>query len=1038
MDLSKALRENPGVLLSKGKLKGLINDIYQNDLAKVNLLMSAYEVGLVQAIRKSFPLDDFEKNRMVKLLVTQYSIVEKKAYWAVNTWTASFDAALLVEIDKIEQALLSAPVHETFKPPDPAKPQNNELSTRDAYDDYYLNVALDKSDKRIYIPCGIGNSDNGFFIYGIKEVNKCNHKYSNVYALVYNYLLRNSKISDDDIPRCIRNYKTFYKLDYRSIFRLAIIILQMIKNNYLENNVLDLAFDGDMEVLKLSVSMINQYSALFCRIIGIEPIELKIRTGHRGHVVSIDSHTGIYIIDNHEFVSNARELWYGRKINYSLRKEHLPYLEYILSEISSFDSFMEGQFEVLCNMLSTEKHSVCIMPTGSGKSLIFYLASLLQPLPLFIVAPTDILIQDQIRNLQKFHHIDNVSHLKMTSENSFKDFEPRNSLIYLTPTTFQNRDMLKKCRYINKGTKLFGVYEEQIAAGPLISYVVLDEIHCLSNWGHDFRPEYLMLSKHLNRYLDGVTFWGFTATANYTVVEDIQKQLGIPQKNFFYPITFEKFNISYDFRCVETTEEMYKLTNKIVQRLIARNERTIIFTKNDAISYKVADVVGNEADVFTSQNPEAYHHFADGKCKVLVASEELGVGINFPNIRNIIHFGLPVSKSEYAQEVGRAGRANESVTSYVIYLMDTPNNVPNTLLKRNTDIETLPALLKNIDNDYADVYRRLNNNSDSKDILYARLIDIYDSLEKRQEGLYVMTYPNNEIEMIKRHLYMLYAVGYIFDWYTYSVSANNEGKSTDIIIDVSSADHYAYLNDPKKMLNRMRKKASDYFEFMGNYRDSIARIARANSAEEIIRVYVDWYYAKYLYHHKEQFLDFCEFISGNEGSDSEKITNEIKEHFVLPFIEIKIDEARYSEMSFQNICNKVVQGLGKNTLANIERINSNHYSYKLDFLLFCGHLRINGRFDENRLERLLTYVSKNELPELQKAFIKLYTYCKDAVKMEIHNYIELRAKKLDITYSEFLDAVYRNGEKDVIYYGIIAQHANTYFNKIRRSQMMKV
>ena len=132
----------------------------------------------------------------------------------------------------------------------------------------------------------------------------------------------------------------------------------------------------------------------------------------------------------------------------------LPDLEYLLGEISPFDTFKEGQFIALKNMLGTNGHSICIMPTGSGKSLIFYFASLLQPLPMFILAPTEILIDDQIRNLKKFHHIYNVSHLKLTTDNDFSKFEMRNSLMYLTPTTFQNRHLLVKCQYINSGHNL--------------------------------------------------------------------------------------------------------------------------------------------------------------------------------------------------------------------------------------------------------------------------------------------------------------------------------------------------------------------------------------------------------------------------------------------------------------------------------------------------------------------------------------------------------------------------------------------------------
>lgn len=91
---------------------------------------------------------------------------------------------------------------------------------------------------------------------------------------------------------------------------------------------------------------------------------------------------------------------------------------------------------------------------------------------------------------------------------------------------------------------------------------------------------------------------------------------------------------------------------EVVGEQIQRNERTFVFTKNDEISFQVAQAIGYEADVFQKENTYAYQLFADEKCKVLVVSEELGIGINLPNIQNIIHFGLPVSKNEFVQEIG--------------------------------------------------------------------------------------------------------------------------------------------------------------------------------------------------------------------------------------------------------------------------------------------------------------------------------------------------------------------------------------------------
>lgn len=1024
MDLQQLLLSRPETLLDRQRTRGLLTDYLNNETAKVNLLMTAFDLGVVADIRSSFPIDRFRRSRMILSLTQQYSIVEDKASWAVDTWISCFSAEL---IDRVFQA------EEAAREPEPEPvPLEEEFGfvehgdgvadggTRDHQEDFFVNPTLAERPDAVYVPCGVGNTDCGFTILGIKKQPLCNNKYADVFALVYNYLVRTSNITDEDIPRCISRISTTYALDYRSIFRTAVMLLQMVKNNYAVDNVLQIAYNGEKDHMRYAVEMINHYAALFCRLMNVAEVRLIVKLTKTGTRVSLSPGPGIYCQSNPELTTNAREIWYGRKINYRLTKANLRDLEYLLSEISPFASFKEGQFEALKDMLGARRHAVCIMPTGSGKSLIYYIASLLQPLPLFVVAPTEILIRDQIRNLQKFHHMDNVAHLQFTDQNCFSDFEIHNSLNYLTPMTLQSRHLLVKFRYINEGTHQVQMRKEKLAPGPLAAYVVLDEIHCLSNWGHDFRPEYLMLSRYLRKYLDQIDLWGFTATANYTVVEDVQRQLNIPQGNFFSPIAFEKYNVSYDYRCVATEEEMFRVTAEIARTLADRNQRTIIFTKGDHISRKLADAVGYEADFFCRDNPDAYHHFVDGKCRILISSEELGVGINFPNIRNIIHFGLPLSKSEYVQEIGRAGRANEFVTSYVVYLENSEENVSSRLLNRSTPINDIPQLLQGASNDYADIYRKLTNECPTKDVLYDRLHGLYSSLKEQNRTYLVKAFPWDQLEDAKQQLFMLYTTGYIHDWYSYSHAKNQKG--IEILIDICSSSSAV-----RDTMQRMRTKMKDYFDFLGNNRESIARVNRAMTPEELIRVYVDWYYIKYLYHHNEQFLDLYDFITGNMGSSNDKITNDIKDYFVLPFIKLKSDEAYYTEMSTKEIINKAVTGIGKDTLANIERINSNRYSHRLDLLLFLGRLRMEGFFDKNRLERVLSRIPREEMPMVAGAFARLYGPCAVGAKLAILNYIESEGHKHGISYPAFVSNAYKDGKKDLIYYGIMAKMVNPAF-----------
>ena len=1017
--LIEALKETPALLENKRLLKrAVLNDDVLTEGEAVSLL-KAYDLDIVKSLPEaSSPL---MKASMLNKLENA-GMSEAEASWAYSFWENALGQSGLLVANPGHAPGSDGPAAEPAAAADgPVSRQPMYMPDFEDTDDegYYVNPRLPKDENGVYIPCGIGNTDRGFFIHGIRRATLCQSPHSDVYALVYQYLTRSTVIRDEDIPAVLSANAGAYQLDYKSVFRLAIVLLQMVRHNYMHGNSITVSF-LDQGILDKAVAVIDAYAARFCRLMKVPAAKLKVTNAPKGIKVSLTKvlTNGIYIENNMAARSPAREIWYGRKINYRLTQADRPDMERILSEISPYAKFREGQFEVLCDMLSTNQHSVCIMPTGSGKSLIYYMASLLQPLPILVVAPTDILIQDQIRNLRTLHRIDDVAHLKLTPDCSFAQFELVAALNYITPMSLQSRHLIAQFVHINNGTKIVGVREEPIAAGPLIAYVILDEIHCISNWGHDFRPEYLMLSRRLNKSLDRVTCWGFTATANYTVVEDVQQQLGIPQENFFSPVAFEKYNVSYEYYREETTDDMYTQLFSVVQGIIDRQERTIVFTKSDEMSRRVADAIGPEADIFSRDNPYAYHHFVDEKCLILVANEDLGVGINFPNIRNIVHFGLPLSKSEYVQEVGRAGRANERVRSYVIFLSGTAANVPDELLRRDTEIDRVPALLRDMDNDYSDAYRKLTNDCPAKATLYQELLDLYAGLDYRDRSLLIRSYPIADVK-IRQRLYMLYAVGYVNDWYTYE-----HGKKLadiDIMIDLCSTNTMAYLTDPGKMFRRMQKKLRDYFDFLDGSRDVVSKVNRASSPEQLIDAYVDWYYRKYLYHHNEQFIDLYEFIVSNMAENSDRITDEIKEHFVLPFIKLKTDEAYYLSLTPEEITEKAILGVGSDTLANLERINGNRYSYLLDYMLFCGHYRMNGIFESGRLNRLLRDAEEKE--RIYRLLPLLYGAGTLESKLDMLRYVSECMSDLD----GFLAEAYAHCERDLIYFGFLAQRTNKWF-----------
>ena len=231
------------------------------------------------------------------------------------------------------------------------------------------------------------------------------------------------------------------------------------------------------------------------------------------------------------------------------------------------------------------------------------------------------------------------------------------------------------------------------------------------------------------------------------------------------------------------------------------------------------------------------------------------------------------------------------------------------------------------------------------------------------------------------------------------------------------------------MLNRMKQRAVEYYESLGSNREQIVKTQRAGDALEILEIYVDWYYAEYLYHHKEMFLDFFDFLESNAGNDSEKITEDIRDYFTLPFVEIKGDETYYSRLSIREIGEKVAQGVGRNKLANIERINSKRYSLNLDCMLFLGNLKANARFDERRLERILGGLTETGcaafVEAIQAVFGKLNPAARLAAILGFAGYGE----PFGSDCNQICSLLYASANRDVVFYGMVAERLNQKFHR---------
>ena len=317
-----------------------------------------------------------------------------------------------------------------------------------------------------------------------------------------------------------------------------------------------------------------------------------------------------------------------------------------LKKFFGFNKFKGLQEKVITSIINGDNTFV-IMPTGGGKSLCYQLPALMSEGTAIVISPLIALMKNQvdaIRGISEHHGIAHVlnSSLNKTDVNQVKAdiVSGITKLLYVAPESLIKEEYASFLR------------------DQKISFVAIDEAHCISEWGHDFRPEYRNL-KHIIKAIDNVPIIGLTATATEKVQEDILKTLGISDANRF-KASFNRANLFYEVR--PKTKEVEKDIIRFVKQRIGKSG--IIY----CLSRKKVEEVAQILQV-NGIKAVPYHAGLDAKtrvrhqdmflmedCDVVVATIAFGMGIDKPDVRYVIHHDIPKSLESYYQETGRAGR----------------------------------------------------------------------------------------------------------------------------------------------------------------------------------------------------------------------------------------------------------------------------------------------------------------------------------------------------------------------------------------------
>lgn len=338
----------------------------------------------------------------------------------------------------------------------------------------------------------------------------------------------------------------------------------------------------------------------------------------------------------------------------------------ILKQYWGYDHF-RGIQEDIIRSVGEGKDTLGLMPTGGGKSITFQVPALAQEGLCLVITPLIALMKDQVRNLRERGIKATAVYSGMTREEI---------LIALGNCIFGNYKFL----YISPerlGTEIFQIKLRSMH----VSLITVDESHCISQWGYDFRPAYLKIAD-IRQLLPGVPVIALTATATPEVVKDIQERLQFRQENVFR-MSFERKNLAYIVRHTEDKEgEMLHILQRV-------NGSSIVYTRNRKKTKEIAQLLNRNHITATFYHAGLSDETKDlrqkawlkGEYRVMVATNAFGMGIDKPDVRLVIHADVPDSPEAYFQEAGRAGR--DGMKAYAVLLFCPRDKI--TLKQRISD-----------------------------------------------------------------------------------------------------------------------------------------------------------------------------------------------------------------------------------------------------------------------------------------------------------------------------------------------------------------
>lgn len=325
----------------------------------------------------------------------------------------------------------------------------------------------------------------------------------------------------------------------------------------------------------------------------------------------------------------------------------------ILHDVFGYHTFRTGQ-QAIIQAITQQRDAVIIMPTGSGKSLCYQIPALMMEGLTLVVSPLISLMKDQVDQLK-------ACGVAAATLNSTLDREHQLAIFNAC------RSNKIKLLYISPERLMMNSFIQQLMTWK-IAFVAIDEAHCISQWGHDFRPEYSALGT-LKNYFQHLPIVALTATADATTKQDIIQQLGL-HNPFIQISSFDRPNIHYQLQ--EKFKPFDQLYSYIRQQrgksgIVYCNSRNKVEEMVERLNRRGISAAGYHAGMDILLREQVQDAFLRDDIQIVIATVAFGMGINKPNVRFVVHFDIPRNIESYYQETGRAGRDGLAAEALLFY-----------------------------------------------------------------------------------------------------------------------------------------------------------------------------------------------------------------------------------------------------------------------------------------------------------------------------------------------------------------------------------